>query len=59
MEKGKTPSHEKEYAQSRARPIPYMEGRPKRERAIDRDDLLNLEIALNTCGNVEELLKQL
>jgi hypothetical protein len=59
MENRKTPSHEKEHARSTACRIPYMEGRPKRETAIDHDDLLNLEIALNTCENVEELLKQL
>lgn len=59
MENRKTPSDEKEHAQSLACRIPYMEGRPGRETAIDHDDLLNLEIALNTCETVEELLKQL
>lgn len=60
MENRKTPSDEKEHAQSRGKcPIPYMGGRPGRETAIDHDDLLNLEITLNTCESVEELLKQL
>ncbi len=59
LENRKTPSEEKEHALSLARSIPYLEGRPNRETAINHDDLLNLEIALNTCESVEELLKKL
>jgi len=60
MENRKTPpSEEQEHARSLACRIPYMEGRPNRKTAIAHDDLLNLEIALNTCESVEELLKQL
>lgn len=39
--------------------IPFLKGRPKRETAIDRDDCMNLEIALNTCKTVDELLNYL
>lgn len=60
MENGKTSSNRNEHAQSPVKcQIPFMEGRPRRETAIDHDDVLNLEIALNTCETVEELLKEL
>jgi hypothetical protein len=39
--------------------IPFLKGRPKRDTAIDRDDCMNLEIALNTCKTVDELLNYL
>jgi hypothetical protein len=39
--------------------IPFLKGRPKRETGIDRDDCINLEIALNTCKTVDELLDYL
>jgi len=39
--------------------IPFMSGRPERETVIGKDDMMNLEIALNTSETVEELLKQL
>jgi hypothetical protein len=56
----KTSSRKKEYAQSLVkRHIPFLEGRPRRATPIDRDDVLNLEIALNTSKTVEELLKNL
>ena len=56
----KTSSHKKEYVQfSVKRHIPFLEGRPRRETPIDRDDVINLEIALNTCKTVGEFLKQL
>jgi hypothetical protein len=56
----KTSSQKKEYVQSSLkRYIPFMEGRPRRETPIDRDDVVNLEIALNTCKTVSEFLKQL
>jgi hypothetical protein len=59
MEK-KTSSQKKEYPQvSIKRHIPFLEGRPRRETPIDRDDVINLEIALNTCKTVGELMKQL
>jgi hypothetical protein len=60
MENGKTFSRKKEYPQSLVKcRIPFLEGRPKRETAIDHDDLLNLAIALNTCKTVEEFLRVL
>ena len=37
--------------------IPMYEGRPKREEVIGKDDVLNLEIALNTCNTVESFLE--
>jgi hypothetical protein len=56
----KTSSQNKEYSQaSIKRHIPFLEGRPRRETPIDRDDVINLEIALNTCKTVGEFLKQL
>ncbi len=38
--------------------IPYMAGRPKRERVISADDLTNLAIALNTSASIDDLLKK-
>jgi hypothetical protein len=56
----KTSSPKKEFVQSSIkRHIPFLGGRPRRETTIDRDDVVNLEIALYTCKTVEELLKQL
>jgi len=37
--------------------IPFLCGRPERERIIGKEDFMNLEIALNTCTTVEELLQ--
>jgi hypothetical protein len=37
--------------------IPMYEGCPNREAAIGKDDILNLEIALHTCNNVESFLE--
>ncbi len=57
MENRKTSSRKKECSQPLVKSrIPFLEGRPKRETAIDRDDLLNLQIALNTAKTVEEFL---
>ena len=39
--------------------IPFLKGRPKRNTAIDHDDCINLEIALNTCKTVDDLLDYL
>jgi hypothetical protein len=56
----KTSSPKKEYVQASVkRHIPFLAGRPRRETPIDRDDVVNLEIALNTCKTVDELLMQL
>ncbi|HEX2957234.1 MAG TPA: hypothetical protein VHO70_10395 [Chitinispirillaceae bacterium] len=37
--------------------IPFLAGRPSREKVIGADDLINLKINLNTCNTVEEFLK--
>ncbi len=37
--------------------IPFLEGRPNREKIIKNDDLINLSIALNTSKSFEELLQ--
>jgi len=37
--------------------IPFLSGRPDRNTVIGSDDVLNLRIALNTTGSVEEFLK--
>jgi hypothetical protein len=36
--------------------IPMFSGRPKRDKVIGRDDLMDLDILLHTCDSVEELL---
>ena len=36
--------------------IPFLGGRPDRERIIGSDDVVDLVIALNTVRSVEELL---
>ena len=36
---------------------PFMQGRPKREQRIMKDDVTNLKILLNTCNNFEKLLE--
>lgn len=36
--------------------IPFMQGRPKRDQRIMKDDVTNLKILLNTCDNFEKLL---
>jgi hypothetical protein len=59
MENRRT-SHKREHVQSFLKcRIPFLEGRPQRETSIDHDDMINLEIALNTCKTVDELLKEL
>ena len=37
--------------------IPFLSGRPNRENAIGKDDLMNLAIVLNTTDTVEEFIK--
>lgn len=37
--------------------IPFLAGRPPREKVIGADDIINLKINLNTCNTVEDLLK--
>jgi hypothetical protein len=37
--------------------IPFMTGRPVREKVIGQEDLLNLRIALNTARTLEEFVK--
>lgn len=37
--------------------IPFGSGRPDREGIIGHDDILNLQIALNTATNITEFLK--
>lgn len=39
-----------------AEAIPMFSGRPKREKVIGREDLMDLDILLHTCVSVEELL---
>jgi hypothetical protein len=38
--------------------IPFLGGRPNWSKAISADDVLNLEIALNTAHSVEEFLSR-
>ena len=37
--------------------IPFLGGRPKREKIIKNDDIVNLTIALNSSKSLEEFLK--
>jgi len=37
--------------------IPFLGGRPVREKVIGQEDMLNLRIALNTAHTVEEFVK--
>lgn len=37
--------------------IPFLSGRPDRDSEIGKDDLMNLEIALNTTKSVDDFLK--
>jgi hypothetical protein len=36
--------------------IPFLSGRPERETVINADDLMNLEIVMNTTNSVEEFM---
>lgn len=42
-----------------AESIPLFAGRPRREKIIGRDDLLDVDILLHTCNTVEELLAKI
>lgn len=37
--------------------IPFGSGRPKRQTTIDKDDILNLKIALNLSKNLNDFLE--
>jgi len=39
--------------------IPFLEGRPKREKVIRNEDILDLRIALNSSKSFEDFLKQI
>ena len=39
--------------------IPLFEGRPKREQIINNDDLLNLEIIINTSKTLDEFISKI
>ena len=39
--------------------IPFFSGRPERETVIGKEDLMNLEIVLNTTKTVEEFLTKI
>jgi hypothetical protein len=39
--------------------IPLFSGRPKREKVIGREDAMDLDILLHTCGTVDELLAKI
>jgi len=38
--------------------IPFLEGRPSRNEAINEDDIMNLQIALNTSKNFKEFIRK-
>lgn len=39
--------------------IPFLSGRPERETVIGKEDLMNLEIVLNTTKTVEEFIAKI
>jgi hypothetical protein len=39
--------------------IPFLGGRPERQTVIGKDDIMNLEITLNTCSTVDEFVKKI
>ncbi len=39
--------------------IPLFAGRPKREKVIGREDLMDVDILMHTCDTVEELLAKI
>jgi hypothetical protein len=39
--------------------IPFLCGRPAREKVIGADDLLDLEIALNTSSTMDEFISRI
>jgi hypothetical protein len=39
--------------------IPFLSGRPKRDTAINADDIVNLQIALYTARTFKDFLKQI
>jgi hypothetical protein len=39
--------------------IPFLGGRPQRQTIIGKDDIMNLEITLNTCLTVDEFVKKI
>lgn len=39
--------------------IPFLTGRPRRDSAIDTDDIMNLQIAIFTCKSFDEFLKNI
>jgi len=38
--------------------IPFLEGRPRRDKIIKSEDLVDLIIALETCETLEEFLQK-
>ncbi|MGD9201875.1 MAG: hypothetical protein PVI26_09950 [Chitinispirillia bacterium] len=38
--------------------IPFMQGRPARNTIIQKDDIINLIIMLNTCKSLNEFLNK-
>jgi hypothetical protein len=39
--------------------IPFLEGRPQRQHAINHDDIIDLEIILNTNDSIDAIIEQL
>lgn len=39
--------------------IPFLGGRPKRNKIISKDEILDLRILLNTTNDVEEFLEEI
>ena len=39
--------------------IPFLEGRPERQYVINHDDIVDLEIILNTNETIDSIIEQL
>ena len=39
--------------------IPFLDGRPQRQLAINHDDIVDLEIILNTNETIDAIIEQL
>jgi hypothetical protein len=56
MDNRKTPVKKKIFIEDR---IPFLGGRPERDRAIGHEDIIDLEIILNTNATVDAIIDEL
>jgi hypothetical protein len=56
MEPKKNSCKKKEYIKNI---IPFLKGRPQREQAINHEDIVDLEIILNTNDSIDAIIAEL